>query len=209
MLCTKCGHAVEEGAAICPACGAEAGTMVQEMPAIAVAEATGQEVEEPAELAQRQEALHQYVEMISGRLLQKPQFIPDLRSYMFKTDRMTMALAKLHQYFFITQNDGADYESMRQFTEACVAYVLDTYKGLPRGLQKGLGIYPVMCQYAADPQAIAFAQRKPDNHFAAFELPVVVEMCSGRLYYMQKTPVWGFAMWKGIKRIAENTLSIK
>lgn len=204
MLCTKCGYAVEEGAAVCSACGAETGAIV---PEASETETTGVAGREPTEMTQRKEDLHRYVEMISGRLQQEPQFIPGLRSYMFKTERMTMALAKLHQYFFITQDDGADYESMRRFTEACVAYVLDTYQGLPRGLQKGLGIYPVMCQNTANPQAIAFAQRKPDNHFAAFELPVVVEMSSGRLHYMQKTPVWGFAMWKGIKRIAEATLS--
>ena len=44
------------------------------------------------------------------------------------------------------------------------------------------------------------------KHFAAFDLPILVDPFTGACEMLEKTPVWGFAMWKGIKKAAREAL---
>ena len=147
-----------------------------------------------------------YLGKVSARLQTPPTYIPELSSYLMVNKRFSGALANIHQFFFLTQNDACNGAMMQQFTEGCVSFALNNYKGAPRGLQKGIGIYPVMCQTAPSPEVISYTKRKPDAHFSAFVLSCSVNLSTGWLEYLDKTPVWGMAMWRGIKNAAKEAL---
>ena len=147
-----------------------------------------------------------YLGKVSARLQAPPTYIPELSSYLMVNKRFSGALVNIHQFFFLTQNDACNGAMMQQFTEGCISFALNNYKGAPRGLQKGIGIYPVMCQTAPSPEVISYTKRKPDAHFSAFALPCSVNLSTGWLEYLDKTPVWGMAMWRGIKNVAKEAL---
>ena len=125
-----------------------------------------------------------------------------------QTYTFAAALTDMHQYFFIASDDHAGYEEMRAYSEACTSWALDNYQGLPRGLQKGIAIYPVMLQHPIDPGALRYVLEKPNMKFAAFQLAVALDPVAGEIRYLEKTPVWGYAMWNGIKRTAGETLCV-
>lgn len=142
----------------------------------------------------------------SSRLQAPFSYLPELSSYLMVTERMSAVMANMHQFFFFTQNDACNGALMHQFTSACVSWALHNYQGAPRGMMKGVAIYPVMCQTVANPEVIAFTKQKPDMHYSSFTLACSVELSTGRVEWMEKTPVYGLAMWNGVKKVAELAL---
>ena len=61
-------------------------------------------------------------------------------------------------------------------------------------------------QARANPDTVAYTKQKPDPHWAAFTLPVAVDLSTGAVEYLDSTPVWGFAMWEGVKKTARQLL---
>ena len=151
--------------------------------------------------------LNPFVQQVAARLGEPAQFIPELQTYLFVTKRFSAALANIHQYFLIYENNGVGYNEMRDYSAACTDWALHNYAGVPRGLQKGVAIYPVMLQHPMNPGAIQFVKEKPKAKFAAFTLPVVVDPVDRQVQFMDTTPVWGFAMWGGVKKAATEVLS--
>ncbi len=151
--------------------------------------------------------LNPFVQQVAARLGEPAQFIPELQTYLFVTKRFSAALANIHQYFLIYENNGVGYNEMRDYSAACTDWALHNYAGVPRGLQKGVAIYPVMLQHPMNPGAIQFVKEKPKAKFAAFTLPVVVDPVDRQVQFMDTTPVWGFAMWGGVKKAASEVLS--
>lgn len=233
MFCTNCNAALPNDASICSNCGmpvnrahstqspAVSGPqspmqqpeMAQAQPAIQQPQPA---MQQPQPAAQPQQPMSQdpdsntpfgaYLGKVSARLQVPPTYIPELSSYLMVNQRFSGALANIHQFFFLTQNDACNGLMMQQFTESCVSFALNNYKGVPRGLQKGIGIYPVMCQTTPNPEVISYTKRKPDSHFSAFALPCSVNLSTGWLEYLDKTPLWGMAMWRGIKNAAKEAL---
>ena len=124
----------------------------------------------------------------------------DLCAWQFYSTRMSAALAKMKQFFFLREMEGADGAQAQVFAEACVQRALANYPGLPRGFQNGVVIYPVLCQQRATPGALEYVRALPKNHFAAFACPMLFEYATGNLYYGTELPVWGFAMVGGIRK---------
>lgn len=148
-----------------------------------------------------------YLWRASSRLQVPFSYLPELSSYLMVTERMSAVMANMHQFFFFTQNDACNGALMHQFTSACVSWALHNYQGAPRGMMKGVAIYPVMCQTVANPEVIAFTKQKPDMHYSSFTLACSVELSTGRIEWMEKTPVYGLAMWNGVKKAAEMALA--
>ncbi|MCU6747567.1 zinc ribbon domain-containing protein [Faecalicatena acetigenes] len=204
MFCGNCGKKLEDGYVFCPSCGKKAFDIPENNQSAALYQTAVSNTENSQNMYFP--ALTGYLNTLNTRFEEQAEFVSSLHSYLYISKRMSAALVNMHQYFFITQNDNADYQIMENYTKACVQYALDNYKGLPRGLQKGVGIYAVMCQTKADPNAVAYTKKKPNKHYAAFELPIVVDLSKRQIEYMETTPAWGFAMWKGIKKAAQTML---
>lgn len=90
--------------------------------------------------------------------------------------------------------------------KACSDWALNNYQGALRGLQKGVVSYAILLQHPLNANAVAFTKELPKKHFAAFDLPILVDPFTGACEMLEKTPVWGFAMWKGIKKAAREAL---
>jgi hypothetical protein len=74
---------------------------------------------------------------------------------------------------------------------------------LPRGLGSGMVVYPVFTVQHAGPELLALIGGKAPKHWAAFEFPVVAELASGQLRRQEKTPVWGAAYFRRMRREAD------
>lgn len=230
MFCTTCGAELQDGARFCGMCGAPVympNTQPETMPApvaasqpaaapvaasapqpaaAPVAAPSVQPATQPAASSQTQQALEPYVQHIAARLGQTPQLVPSLQTYLFITKRMSVAAAQMHQYFFIYANDLVGYNEMRDYAAACTEWALHNYEGVPRGMQKGLAIYPVMLQHPLNPGAVQFVKEKPKIKYAAFTMATLVDPIDHQIQFLDATPIWGHAMWKGIKRAAVETL---
>ena len=237
MFCTKCGAKLPDGARFCAMCGAPAPMPETQSTPVApasapqptsapgsqpVAAATPAPVAAPVAApapapvpaAASQPApvaagglLNPFVQQVATRLGEPAQFIPELQTYLFVTKRFSAALANIHQYFLIYENNGVGYNEMRDDSAACTDCALHNDAGVPHGLHKGVAIYPVMLQHPMNPGAIQFVKEKPKAKFAAFTLPVVVDPIDRQVQFMDTTPVWGFAMWGGVKKAATEVLS--
>lgn len=150
--------------------------------------------------------LPSYLQTVASRICQAPQFIPEAGAYLLVADQRGALAVQMHSYFFFAANDLAGYAQMQVYAEACMAWARKNYEGLPRGMQSGLAVYPVMLQHPLQPDALAYVKQIPDKHWAAFELPVLFDPITGQLEHLDKTPVWGFAMWRGIKATARMLL---
>ena len=201
MFCMSCGASLPEGAGFCPNCGAA----VASTPLVAQAPVAGTVVNgapvpvqgTPAQLCACRTAARQGLEA---------SYVPEVGAWLFVTKRMSMALANMHQYFFFADGDGCGYAEMGAYTDRCFDYAIHAYEGLPRGLQKGVVVYAVLCQHPMVPEAVAYTKRSPREHMAAFEAPVVLDPLAGTAELLEKTPLWGWAMWRGIRKTALETL---
>ena len=210
MFCTRCGSQVPDGSRFCPSCGGPVSAPAREAAATEVVRASGQPV--PAAIpgapgACTPEVLAAYVAHVAARLRQRPGYVPELGASLLLTTRFSAALANIHQYFLVRAGDGWGREEVARHTDACVAWALENYQGVPRGLQKGIGIYPIVLQHPIEPGALAYVREKPKAHFAAFALPTLVDPFDHVVCHMEATPVWGWAMWGGIKKVADEALA--
>ena len=185
MFCVNCGAPLPPDGRFCPACGQSA----PQAPASA--------------------SLYQtYVQNLSAYLRQDPLYIPELKCVMFLTQRFSKALCNMHQYFFLLDGDEVNGMWAQQFSQACTHFALHNYKGVPRGLQKAVVVYPVICQTRPNPEVMAFVQQPSPDHFAAFEFPILLDLTGRQLTFCTTTKVWGFAMQDGIRKAAWETLTM-
>ena len=182
---------------------------VPQAPATPIPAPVSQAPATPAPVPQiqtRAAILPSYLQTVASRIGQAPQFIPEAGAYLLVADQRGALAVQMHSYFFFAANDLAGYAQMQVYAEACMAWARKNYEVLPRGIQSGLAVYPVMLQHPLQPDALAYVKQIPDKHWAAFELPVLFDPMTGQLEHLDKTPVWGFAMWRGIKASARMAL---
>lgn len=196
MFCTSCGNRIPDDARFCNACGAPVAASVTPLAAQAAIQ------------SRADGRLTAYLQRLAAKLQQDPRYIPELDAHVLLTTRLAAALTDMHQYFFVASDDHAGYEEMRAYSEACTSWALDNYQGLPRGLQKGIAIYPVMLQHPIDSGVLRYVLEKPSVKFAAFQLAIALDPIAREIRYLEKTPVWGYAMWNGIKRAADEALRV-
>lgn len=152
------------------------------------------------------EQLRAFVGTVAGRTGDQAPWNQELGAYQVVCQNWAALAIKMHSYFFITRDDNATGADFAAYTDACVSWALKNYEGLPRGVQKGVAIYPVLLQAHLNPEVVAYSKQKPDAHWAAFALPTAIDLSSGAVEYLDSTPVWGFAMWKGVKKSAVKVL---
>jgi hypothetical protein len=78
---------------------------------------------------------------------------------------------------------------------------------LPNGLFDAVFCYAVAMTENLLPETMEFIRNTaPIKHWAAFELPVAIDLTSGNLVYFEKTPLWGAAYYSGFRREIETNL---
>lgn len=152
------------------------------------------------------EILRSFVGKVASRVGQEAPWNQELGCYQLDSQNWGFLVVKMHHYFFITRDEEASVDDFDVYVKKCVDWCLNNYRGVPRGMQKGVAIHPVLIQHDPSPEVIAYTKQKPNAHWAAFVLPTVCNLTTGAVEYLEKTPVWGFAMWKGVRSVAQKLL---
>ena len=65
-----------------------------------------------------------------------------------------------------------------------------------RGMQQGAVAFAVLASENVDDEAKEWVQKIPSKHFALMEFPVIYDLKENKLYYCEKSPVWGRIYFK-------------
>jgi hypothetical protein len=109
-------------------------------------------------------------------------------------------------FFVFRQLGQLDRAGLQALMGGATAFAFENRSvALPRGLFAGMATFGVALAQSVDAAtALAVREEAPPKHWAANEIPVVFDAGANRLYYFEKTPVWGAAYHKGFrKQIAE------
>lgn len=98
---------------------------------------------------------------------------------------------KLKIFSFIAYADRVDVHLIKDYTETCLQYACKNKKGLPRGFQNGVVSYSILVSESIDSSAISFVSKRPDKHWAAFEMPIIVDLSKQKLHYYKGNIKWG------------------
>ncbi|MCL1885983.1 MAG: hypothetical protein FWF98_04430 [Dehalococcoidia bacterium] len=115
--------------------------------------------------------------------------------------------SKLKMYSFLSYLPQITKPDIVEFSKECLSRALTVYKGIPRGLQSGVGSFGVLASENIDAEAIAYAKARPPKHWAAFEMPIIYDLAKNSLYYYEKTPLWGAMYAKFIREYTKANFS--
>jgi len=114
------------------------------------------------------------------------------------------------EFFFIfAEFPNIDRVSLKEFSAMAFNYSKKFRSiPLPRGLFEGVICFPVAIVDNVD-QAVAetFRSEEPPKHCSSTEMPVICDLKSKRLYYLEKTPSWGSLYWDRFREIILSMLS--
>lgn len=199
MFCTYCGNQLEQGDRFCSRCGAPTQTV-----AASVYDPDPISIEFPTETLWEDPAMQGYLRQVEQRMGQ-PNWVPQLNAYAFYDEefRVKWAATKMKRFSFVTCMESVDLPQVRAYSAACMDFALKNYPGLSRGMQSGVASFAVIVSRNISPLAIQEVMNTPPSHFAAFEVPVLVDLGLGRIYHINKTPVWGALLWKDMRTYAD------
>jgi hypothetical protein len=78
---------------------------------------------------------------------------------------------------------------------------------LPCGLFESVFCYSVaVAKTVEEPTLDSIRSEMPSNHWASAEIPVVYDQARGKLFYFEKTPLWGCAYYAGFREQIDQLL---
>jgi len=125
-----------------------------------------------------------------------------VRFYEERTEAKWLA-TKLKIFSFVSYVPRVTKADIVVFSQGCMSHALDAYSGLVRGAQNGVVSFNVLVGDSVDAQAAAYAQARPTKHWAAMEMPVVVDLSGNQVFYYRKTPVVGAVYYGFLRRYIE------
>jgi hypothetical protein len=127
-----------------------------------------------------------------------------------KRRRFELSKLGMSTSFFIFKSfDRLDVDSARSFAEIAFAYANRNRGGfLPRGVFEGVFCFAVAIAGEAEADAVHWVRKQtPPKHWAGTTIPVIVAHPSDELHFLQKTPAWGAAYWRGFRDTAQRILT--
>ena len=112
-------------------------------------------------------------------------------------------------FFVLAEFDSLDHDTMRNYSKACWSYALRrTRVPLPRGFGHSMECFSVATTCGLDDAVGQMVRNtEPPRHWAAAEIPVIVDLETGQLYYLERTPDWGSLYWDGRRETIVKYLS--
>ena len=104
-------------------------------------------------------------------------------------------------FFIFREFASIDAAALRKFSADAFALAKRSKAvPLPCGLLECVWCFAVAIAGRVE-SAVADSVRNdaPTKHWAAAEIPVVLNQAEGRLYYFEKTPLWGAAYYRGFR----------
>ena len=114
-----------------------------------------------------------------------------------------------HTFFLFASFPSIDPAGLEEYSATCFTYVESAHRsGMPRGLGRAVVCFPVAILPSADASTIESVTRHPSRkHWAGMVMPVVVDLGAGQLHYLQKTPLWGAAYYRGFRKLIQELLA--
>lgn len=117
--------------------------------------------------------------------------------------RLEITKCGFAEYFWmIGELDRPDAHEIRRFSADAFRFAKSRKAvPLPCGLFEGVLCFAVAIVNSVDHQTIAEIRTvEPPTHWAAIEMPVIVESTSLKLHYFEKMPIWGYVYYPRLRR---------
>ena len=114
----------------------------------------------------------------------------------YKTEfRWSWFATKLHIFGMVGTIDKITKQDIDKFSKACIEHGERNMKGM-RGMQQGAVSFAVLASDNVQQDAIDWVKEPSPKHFALMEFPVIYDLKEDKLYYCEKTPMWGAIYFK-------------
>lgn len=104
-------------------------------------------------------------------------------------------------FFVFREFESISTDSLRRFSSEAFKLARQSKTiPLPRGLFESVWCFAVaVANRVEDAVAVSVRNDAPTKHWAAAEIPVVFHQAERKLYYFEKTPLWGAAYYSGFR----------
>lgn len=135
------------------------------------------------------------------------------RTFIAVAHRTRFELTKIgfaETFFIFEEFDSPTEDSIRSFSSDAFEFAKRSKSiSLPCGLGESVFCFPVaVARSVEDLVAHSVRTEAPPKHWAAAEIPVIIDKTKHRLYYFEKTPLWGAAYWSGWRSQIERYLEV-
>jgi hypothetical protein len=129
----------------------------------------------------------------------------DERSFSIVARRSRFEVTKFgfsETFFIFSEFDRLRIRDIREFSEDAYHYAMGHKTiPLPCGLFESVWSYAVALAKSVDEQVLdSIRSETPPKHWASAEIPVVYDQSRRKLYYFEKTPLWGSAYYAGFRK---------
>jgi hypothetical protein len=121
-----------------------------------------------------------------------------------------MKFGNSETFFVFGELVSADANSVRRFSSQAFQYAKKSRTcPLPCGLFESVCCFAICIAKGLDePTADQVRKTAPAKHWAAAEIPVIYDSSQGKLYFFEKTPLWGAAYYKGFRTQINKYLAV-
>jgi len=105
--------------------------------------------------------------------------------------RLSWLASKMHYFGVYGLYEEITQPVIERFSLDSFEYAKHNYTGLPRGFQKGFASLSMLASLNVSLEAKNWVEKYSKKHFAAFELPVIVDLSKSEIIYRKKKPLWG------------------
>ncbi len=111
-------------------------------------------------------------------------------------------------FFIFAEFGSLNISTLRTFSTKAFQCAKEIRKiGLPCGFFEGVFCYAVAIARVVDEATEnAIRNDSPPKHYSALENPVVYDLTRKKLFYFEKTPIWGAAYYKGFRTTIQTFL---
>lgn len=104
-------------------------------------------------------------------------------------------------FFVFAEFEKLDQNLIRSFSSLAFQYATQARSfPLPRGVFESVFCFPVCLSSVVNDVTLRYVRdTAPAKHWAAAEIPVVYDTARNKLWYFEKTPLWGAAYYRGFR----------
>ena len=116
--------------------------------------------------------------------------------------------ARLHFFAFAAPSEHVTREIIESFSKMSFQFAKAASPGLGGFFESSAVSFSLLVSSDVDEEAKDFAQRRPEKHFAAGQMPVIYDLKENELYFYRKTPMWGAMHYKSYRNFIEKYFQV-
>lgn len=114
--------------------------------------------------------------------------------------RLSWMATRMHLFTVAAVVPEVTVQGFEEFVDFAMDTALSRKKGLPRGLQTGIGVFPALISDRVDPAAVQRAMRWQKLRYAVLSRPTVVDTANRLVGAHRGTPVAGILYAPHLRR---------